>query len=1202
MPGISRGSDFPAIDGEMARRVRRYDWASTPLGPISGWPQSLKTAVGIVLLSPVPIVMLWGEDGIMIYNDAYSVFAGARHPQLLGSKVREGWPEVADFNDNVMKVGLAGGTLAYRDQELTLYRTGLPEQVWMNLDYSPILDESGKPAGVMAIVVETTARVQAERAQADANERVRLATENAEVGLWDIDRDGNISFHYAPRAFSMPQDRKTPAEEFFRHVHPDDLGTLMSAYHAARDAGTRTALDVEYRTLAMGNIPARWMAIKGKGVFDTQGNCVRISGTAVDITKRKEAEQALRRKEEQLRLATDGAGLGLWDVDYVTGINFAQPRLKEMFGLPPESGAQLEEYFALAHPDDADRVRAAFADAADPAKRAAYDEEYRVIGRDDGVTRWVAAKGRAIFDESGRCLRVLGTCMDVTARRQTEEALKLSEEQLRLATDHAEIGHWDVDNITNTLYWPARVKAMFGISSQAPVSMDDFYTGLHPDDREAVSAAFAAANDPEKRALYDVEYRTIGKEDGITRWVAAKGRGVFSDDGRCIRVIGTAIDITMRREIQDALMRSEEQLRLATEHADVGLWDVDIVNDIVWWPKRVMTMFGMAADRVVKLKDFRDRIHPDDKRRVIGAILAACDPDIRAPYDAEYRAIGENDGVARWLAVKGRALFDEQNRCVRMLGIILDITARKAIERQLQELNLTLEQRVVERTAALEQSEAKLRAIFETSHLYLGLMAADGTLLYANPTALAAVQADLAEVTDRPLWDGPWFTSTPGMSDAVKAAVARVAGGHAEDMTVTLQLPIGTRSFDFSMRPVKDDRGQVVAIVPEAVDITPRLKAEQALQQAQKMEAIGNLTGGIAHDFNNLLQGLSGSLDLIRRRPDDTDRVRRWAEAGLQSAERGAKLTAQLLAFSRAQRLEVQPVDLAHLLGEVRDLLQRTLGPLIRIAFDVDEHAGTVLGDETQLEMAILNLAINARDAMPGGGELIIGTRRRSITFDSELAPGEYVELTVSDSGSGMSADIVSRAFDPFFTTKSVGKGTGLGLSQVYGMARQAGGTARIRSTAEQGTTVSILLRLTDQQPPDGVAREAGETRHNGHAATVLVIDDDPGVRQFLSDSLESLGYAVLQAGDGKTGLAMLERTAPDMLILDYAMPGMTGAEVAQLARAMRGQLPIIFASGYAETSALENVLDGNTVILRKPFRISDLQDALDRVLKPGNS
>ncbi|MBV8799411.1 MAG: PAS domain-containing protein, partial [Alphaproteobacteria bacterium] len=301
---------FASIAGEMADRVRAFPWQTTPLGSIEHWPQSLKTAVGIVLLSPVPIVMLWGEDGIMIYNDAYAVFAGGRHPKLLGSKVREGWPEVADFNDNVMKVGLAGGTLAYRDQELTLNRTGEPEQVWLNLDYSPIPDESGRPAGVMAVVVETTERVRADAALRRSEERLRLATENAEVGLWDIDEDQNITFVYPRGAFSMPQDRKTQFAEFAAHVHPEDMAALAHAYAAARDPQQRRSFEVEYRTLAMDGAPPRWVSVKGRGIFDAAGNCIRMSGTAIEITKRKEAELALRHREEQLRLATEHGEIG----------------------------------------------------------------------------------------------------------------------------------------------------------------------------------------------------------------------------------------------------------------------------------------------------------------------------------------------------------------------------------------------------------------------------------------------------------------------------------------------------------------------------------------------------------------------------------------------------------------------------------------------------------------------------------------------------------------------------------------------------------------------------------------------------------------------------------------------------------------------------------------------------------------------------
>jgi PAS domain S-box-containing protein len=943
---------FRVIPGEMAERVRAFDWAATPLGPIADWPQSLKTAVSMVLLSPVPIVMLWGEDGIMIYNDSYSEFAGQRHPSLLGSKVREGWPEVADFNDNIMKVGLAGGTLAYRDFVLSLNRTGTFEPVWLDLDYSPILDDGGNPAGVMAIVVEITERKRASEALRRSEEHLRLATENAGIGLWDIDPDGGISFSYSRESspFVMALDKRTPMDHLLSQLHPEDAPRLLAAYEAARDDTTRPMMDVEYRVMPNETDPLRWVKVRGRGVFDGAGNCVRVSGTAIDITRERETQEALSRSEAQLRLATENAEIGMWDFDAVNNVNYSTPRVKAMFGMSPDDDPPPEDFFALVHKDDIARVQAAYAGAFDPKTRATYDVKYRVIGR-DGVERWIHAKGRGVFDAEGTCLRVTGTAVDITAERQTQEALRRSEELLRLATSHAEIGLWDVDNVENTLTWTQPVRAAFGISHDGKVTLEDFYSGLHPDDLDTTSEAFSAAMDPKKRALYDVEYRTVGKEDGIVRWVHAKGRGLFDDDGRCLRVVGTTIDVT----------------------------------------------------------------------------------------------------------------------------------ARKAIEREIRDLNETLEKRVAERTAALEKTQA-------------------------------------------------------------------------------------------------------------------------ALQQAQKMEAIGNLTGGIAHDFNNLLQGLTGSLDLIRNKPQDTERVRRWAEAGLQAAERGAKLTAQLLAFSRAQKLELKPLSLNVLLEDMRDLLGRTLGPSVQVTMDLAGDAGAALGDETQLEMSVLNLAINARDAMPEGGTLTIVTRPLTVVSDPELQPGGYIELRVSDTGTGMPADVIARAFDPFFTTKGVGKGTGLGLSQVYGMAQQAGGTARIGSEPGKGTAVSIFLRVTGGEAAREARKHDDAMKHAGHTASVLVIDDDPDVRAFLVESLDAFGYAVSEATDGPHGLEMIARQKPDILLVDYAMPGMTGAEVAARVRKIHSELPIIFASGYAETAALENVLDTNTAILRKPFRLGELQEAVANALRGQSS
>jgi CheY-like chemotaxis protein len=326
--------------------------------------------------------------------------------------------------------------------------------------------------------------------------------------------------------------------------------------------------------------------------------------------------------------------------------------------------------------------------------------------------------------------------------------------------------------------------------------------------------------------------------------------------------------------------------------------------------------------------------------------------------------------------------------------------------------------------------------------------------------------------------------------------------------------------------------------------------------------------------------------------------VHRWAEAGLKVAHRGAKLTAQLLSFSRSQKLEHQQVNLSALLSGMRELLARTLGPTVRIQIDLGAHSAGVLCDQTQLEMAVLNLAINARDAMPNGGELRIATQERTIAHDPELPTGKYIELAVSDTGTGMSPEIVAKAFDPFFTTKGAGKGTGLGLSQVYGMARQAGGLARIQSMPQQGTTVRLLLPRLDKMRTAAAEREESDSPLAPMRATVLVVDDDADVRQFLVESLQTFGYHVLEAEDGYAGLSVLAKSSPHLAIVDYAMPSLTGVEMVRELRLKRPDLPILFASGYAETAEIEEALDENTFVLRKPFQISKLQQIISELLQ----
>jgi signal transduction histidine kinase/CheY-like chemotaxis protein len=383
-------------------------------------------------------------------------------------------------------------------------------------------------------------------------------------------------------------------------------------------------------------------------------------------------------------------------------------------------------------------------------------------------------------------------------------------------------------------------------------------------------------------------------------------------------------------------------------------------------------------------------------------------------------------------------------------------------------------------------------------------------------------------------------------------------------------------------------------------EMQARAAAEEALRQSQKLEALGQLTGGIAHDFNNLLQAIHGAFELILSRASDERTVRRWASNGLEAADRGASLTRQLLAFSRQQKLETKPVAVKGVLDRMADLMARALGPKVELVFDLDEGPGVVMSDSTQLELAVMNLAVNARDAMPNGGRVTIRTRELDVKDDAVLTPGRYLELQVIDTGEGMSPQVMRRAFDPFFTTKAVGKGTGLGLAQVYGLARQAGGDARISSTQSEGTTVTLLLRKATSQPPAAEMVQRGPGAEAPQAGTVLLVDDDPAVRDVVRGGLELRGFKVLDVASGEDALAAARGEQPQAAVIDYAMPGMDGAQTAEELRRMIPELPIILASGHADTAAVERALGGSATVLRKPFDMQALSDELTRMLSMG--
>jgi PAS domain S-box-containing protein len=657
-------------------------------------------------------------------------------------------------------------------------------------------------------------------------------------------------------------------------------------------------------------------------------------------------------------------------------------------------------------------------------------------------------------------------------------------------------------------------------------------------------------------------------------------------------IVIVVTDITEQRTTEIALRESEERFRRIANQAPVLMWVTrldrtrDFVND-------AYMDFLCTADREqARTYDWRSGIHPDDLEHIIAGSVAG-EASLQ-PFTLEGR-FRRGDGEYRWLRSTSSPRFNAEGELSGFIGAATDITLAKEAE-------LELRRQVEERTRALAQREAQFRAIFDTVLEVIVLLKPDGTIVEMNETRAVWRDGDPRRAIGSKIWDSPTLKTYPQHIPLIRGAVADAAKGIPFRGEIKMERDGAPTAFiDYSMAPIRDADGKIVYLMTEARDITDLKAAQEQLRQSQKMEALGQLTGGIAHDFNNLLTVVVGGLDIIAKRAED-DKLKRYADNALAAAERGARLTGQLLAFSRVQRLEVRPTHVAPLIENMRPLLRNVLGPGISKEFSLDREMVPVMADPTQLEVAVLNLAINARDAMPDGGMLRFASRILEVGGDAELEEGKYVELTIADSGVGMTEEVAARAFEPFFTTKEVGKGTGLGLSMVYGMARQSGGTARLDSVPGEGTAVRLLFRAAEDETATeaaGAAAEAAEAASAHAPASVLVIDDDPDVRQFIVATLDEQGYKVREAADGEHGLDEAARESPDLVILDFIMPGLSGAEVANQLLAKRPDQLILFVSGYSETEAVRRVAP-NAPLLAKPFRAEALDKAVRGALSPS--
>ncbi len=945
--------------------------------------------------------------------------------------------------------------------------------------------------------------------------------------------------------------------------------------------------------------------------------------------------EALRESEERLRFAAEAGRLGLWEVELATRALTASPIFRENFGFARDAAMTNDEARARVHVDDRERVEAAVAATRDHGER--FDIEFRIM-RPDGIC-WLHQRAQLVRATDGTPLRIAGTSLDITARKAAEQALALSEETLRLATDAAEIGTWDLDLTTDVLTWSDRTRAMFGIAPGRAVTMADFDAGLHPDDFAATREAFAEALDPAIRSTYDVEYRTVGRDDGIVRWVAAKGRGIFAGD-RCIRAIGTAIDITRRRRQaarQQSLLELADTLRgLADPQAikRTAILRLGALLDI----DRAGFAEVDAGERTATL----DCPYLRDAAPLAGKIELA---SFGAAMLARLRAgetVAEGDVAARtpsepldsWDAIDSRAHVSVPSvRDGQLRGTVF-VLRREPTEWDAGDVALiediaTRTWEAVERARAESErqaSEARLRAVVAAAPVGLIFADAAGTIVGGNAQTERLVGHPIllsTGIDDYARW-GSYYPDGRKLELRNSPLARALAGEERPEIEILYRRGDGDEIFLRSVAaPIRGPDGAVAGGVVALLDVDRErraelalrdlnatlerrvdertaelLAAEEALRQAQKMEAVGQLTGGIAHDFNNMLSVVLGSLELLSRRlAADDARAHRYVAAATDGARRAATLTQRLLAFSRQQPLQPVPVDVNRLVAGMSDLLRGSLGGGVHLETVLGGGLWPVNADPNQLENVILNLAINARDAMAGEGRVTIETANahlddRYVEAELGVAAGQYVLIAVTDTGSGMPPEVVAKAFDPFFTTKSVGKGTGLGLSQVYGFVRQSGGHVRIYSEVGVGTTVKLYLpRMVGGAV---VARDMadGRTPVGGDSGElILVVDDEPGVRVVTVEALRELGYRVLEADGAVAALRLLE-THPDidLLFTDIVMPEVNGARLADAARAMRPGLKVLFTSGYTKNAVVHNgVVDPGVDLLGKPFTFAAL-------------
>ncbi|HET6420264.1 MAG TPA: PAS domain S-box protein [Geobacteraceae bacterium] len=908
-----------------------------------------------------------------------------------------------------------------------------------------------------------------------------------------------------------------------------------------------------------------------------------VAGYFYDISERKVLEQALRESERNLIEAQRIACVGNWAKDLSGNFVSASAECYRLLGVEPaEFTGRMEVFLQLVHPDDRDRVRSAVEKLL--SDRLPYSVEFRVILK-DGSERIIHEKGEAVVNEHGKPVRLVGTDQDITERKRVEDALGKSEERYFLAVDGANDGIWERDLLTGEVFFSPRWKSMLGYKDdEISNNIIEWEKRIHPDDRQRVMDISRAYLDGHIQT-YEIEYR-LQHKNGSYRWVHTRGSCLRDPYGIPYRIAGSNTDITSKEIANEIRRQNEALLRTVLETLPVGILILErdgtiaISNEAarkIWSGVRYVGINGYDLYKAW----WHETGKKIEKEEWAGA---------RAIMKGE-TSLGELVDIECFDGSRKTIV----NSAVPLLNDKEEIFAAVIVNEEITEL--------IRAEKSLVESEKKFRTLFEDSKDTIFVSDKDRWFLDINRAGIELFGYSKKELLSM---DPVKLYCDPEDRKQLRRKLGRA--GFVNNFEVEMKRKDGEKIVvQLSVSAIKDEKGQVTGYQGIIRDVTERKRLERQLMQAQKMESIGVLAGGVAHDFNNLLTAISGYGQILQESVSADDELMRESIAQvLKAAERAADLTRSLLAFSRKQIINPKPVSIDAIIGNTGKLIQRIIGEDIEFITAFSEEKLIVMADPGQIELVLMNLAANARDAMPRGGRLLVSTSRAVVREGKEeiydlRSPGPYALISVADSGTGIDKKSIERMFEPFFTTKEVGKGTGLGLSIVHGIIKQHEGSVLVSSEPGKGTTFNLYLPLAegviDGEQPEKPALQAKGME------TLLVAEDEEVVKDFLKRILERAGYKVIAAGDGEEAVELFRKHRGEisLVISDVVMPKKNGKEISDEIRKIKPGMKVVFMSGYtADLMHSKGILENGVDFITKPFPKAELLRKVRETLDKG--